>query len=515
MKIFSRKSLTPEEKQQRSKDRRLLILSGLLFGFSFSPMPFPFTLFFFLPPLLIVLEKRDTARSIYAAYYLMLFSASAVSVYWVGAFTVMKDPFLMISGLLLFFVNPLFLSVQVPLYILVRKYVGKTAALLLVPLFWTINDYLYMFTDFSFPWTSVGHASANFNSFIQIADMIGSLGVGLLVLYINLFLYLGYKKYVHDKRPVNVYTITAVMLLVIPLLYSLYPQPKEQTTTLSVGIIQPDLDPYDKWAGSNLNDILDLYLHLSDSAVGLGAKLLVWPETALPAYAFSGAYPDVQSKIELFLQQKNVALLTGMPDLQYFTEGNAPPKSKYSKEGGYYYRTHNAAFLLQPGHPMQRFSKRKLVPFGEKIPYADELPWLGALFKWGVGLSGWNEGIEEELLTLYRYDKAGKGDVTDSVKILPLICYESVYPLHTKKYASKGAQLLVVVTNDSWYGNTSGPYQHRDFAKLRAVENRLPVIRAANGGISCIIDERGIIHTSLPMYTKGIIVESMALPLSK
>lgn len=512
MKLFKKNVLPEEEKQRRNKDRKLLILSGLMFGLSFSPMPFPFTLFFFLVPLLIVLENRTTGKRIYAAYYLMLFSASAVSVYWVGGFTVMKDPFLMISGFLLFFVNPFFLSVQVPLYILSKKYLGHKISFWLIPVFWTFNDYLYMFTDFSFPWISVGNASANFNSFIQIADMVGSLGVGLFVLYINLLLYFSYKQFKLGKKFMNAYSIAALILFLIPVGYSLKPLPAAAaSSSIKVGIIQPDLDPYDKWAGNNLEKIIHIYLELSDSAVNRGAELLIWPETAIPGYIFSGAYPAEQEMIESYLRRNQVALLTGMPDLQYFTKETAPPKSKFSEAGGYYYRTHNSAFLLQPGYPLQRFAKRKLVPFGEKIPYADDIPWLGAIFKWGVGLSGWNEGLEEDLLTMYRYNRRSKGEVTDSLKILPLICYESVYPMHTSEYASKGAQLLVVLTNDSWYGNTSGPYQHRDYAKLRAVENRLPVIRAANGGISCIIDERGRILSSLPMYTKGYLVSGIQL----
>ncbi|MCK6615791.1 MAG: apolipoprotein N-acyltransferase [Ignavibacteriaceae bacterium] len=496
-----------EEDKSKRKARIRLVLSGVLFGLAFSPVPFPFTLFFFLYPFLTVIEKEEKGREIYKSFYLMMLSASFVLVYWVGAFTEMKDHFLMISGVVLFFFNAMYLCFQALLYIPVRKRFGSRTAILLLPVFWSVNDLFYMWGDFSFPWISAGHAASNFNSFIQIADIIGSPGIGLLVLYINVFFYFAVKKFREGGGYANRFSWATGVLIIIPLLYSAFPLPQSSGKTLSVGLIQPDLDPYDKWAGDNLDAIMEDYFSLSDQAIQGGAEMLVWPETALPAYIFSGAYPAEAQKIYDYVERTQIPLLTGMPDLVYYGKENAPPHSKFNEQMDYYYRTHNAAFLIQPGgKPVQRYGKMKLVPFGEKIPLADKIPVIGKFIKWGVGISGWNEGIDTTILTVTRESESGKELLADSVSITPLICYESVYPVHTAEFSKRGANLIAVVTNDSWYGNTSGPYQHRDFAKLRAVENRLPVIRAANGGISCLINSRGELKASLSMYTRDYLV---------
>lgn len=505
-------SLTGQEKEKKGLVRAGVVLSGVLFGLAFSPVVFPFTLFFFLYPFLSVIDKEEKGREIYKSFYLLMLTASLALVYWVGAFTEMKDNFLMISGVVLFFFNAMYMSLQSLLYIPVRKRFGSRTAILLLPVFWSVNDLFYMWGDFSFPWTSAGHAAANFNSFIQIADIIGSPGIGLLVLYINVFIFLAVKKFRKGEGAVNRYALLAGLLIILPLIYSVASNHQPSGKTLSIGLIQPNLDPYDKWAGNNLEEIMQDYFSLSDQALQGGAELLVWPETALPAYIFSGAYPAEAQKIFDFVERTKTPLLTGMPDLVYYDKDKAPKYSKFNEQMDYYYRTHNAAFLIQPGgKPVQRYGKMKLVPFGEKIPLADKIPVIGKFIKWGVGISGWNEGIDTTLLTLTLESEKGKESLVDSVSITPLICYESVYPVHTAEFSKRGANLIAVITNDSWYGNTSGPYQHRDFARLRAVENRLPVIRAANGGISCLIDSRGELKSSLSMYTRDYLVVDVEL----
>ena len=129
------------------------------------------------------------------------------------------------------------------------------------------------------------------------------------------------------------------------------------------------------------------------------------------------------------------------------------------------------------------------------------------MFKWGVGLSGWNVG-KDTLVFKLPMNK-------DTVKIGGLVCYESIFPLFVTNFVKRGAQFIVVVTNDSWYGNSSGPYQHEDFAILRAVENRRSVVRCANGGISCIINPLGKIESETKMFTKTVLVGNVELRSEK
>jgi len=148
-----------------------------------------------------------------------------------------------------------------------------------------------------------------------------------------------------------------------------------------------------------------------------------------------------------------------------------------------------------------------LVPFGEKVPLIEYIPALDRLFKWEVGISSWNVG---EDTVVFNADISEKG-INDSVKVGAVICIESIYSQFISSFVKKGAQFIAVVTNDSWYGNSSGPYQHHSISLLRAVENRRYVVRAANGGISTIINPLGQAEINSKMFTQDVITGEIGL----
>jgi len=151
-----------------------------------------------------------------------------------------------------------------------------------------------------------------------------------------------------------------------------------------------------------------------------------------------------------------------------------PDDVKYSKPGNFYYATYNAILMFSPGtRQVIHYGKSKLVPFGERVPFVDQLPFLGDLIKWGVGLTGWKRGKDTTVFNLPLDNRK------DTLKIDGMVCYESIYLYFIPRFVEKGADLISVVTNDSWYGNSSGPYQHKEMSVLRAVENRKTVVRAA------------------------------------
>ncbi|HKB86214.1 MAG TPA: apolipoprotein N-acyltransferase, partial [Ignavibacteriaceae bacterium] len=192
-----------------------------------------------------------------------------------------------------------------------------------------------------------------------------------------------------------------------------------------------------------------------------------------------------------------------------------PEDSKYNPNGNYYYRTYNAIFLFSPyTREIQKYGKMKLVPFGERVPFVDTFPFLGDLIKWGVGITGWNVGKDTVVFNVPLKIKNDTGK-QDTLELNGLVCYESIYPDFVASFVDKGAQLITVVTNDSWYGNSSGPYQHKEMSVLRAVENRRSVLRAANGGISCYIDPLGITKVQSKMFTKDIIVQDVPVETGK
>ncbi len=506
--------LTPEERKQRRKEWLLLIVSGIILGISFPPFPFPFTLLIFVGLIhyFMVISKRTTLASISKATFLFSFFFSVTSIYWVGSWSSEADPYLMLAGAALLFAYPSVMLIPSTLFYLAKKVFPKFDSLWLFPIFWVTLEYLLTLTDLRFPWLLLGHGLAKFNIFVQGADIIGTNGLSLVVAYINVLLF----KTLFEKKSgekINLkFASLAIAIFLCLLIYGIIKVSsfKISDRIVKVGIVQPDLNPWDKWSTGNLGQLTRQYLELSQQSVDEGAEVILWPETALPVYAFGGTYKIVEDSIFNFLDRNKVSLLTGMPDIIYdFDQNNIPEDSKFSEQGNYYYRTYNAVIGLNPGtREIQRYGKMKLVPLGEKVPFADQFAFLGDIFKWGVGITGWNIGKDTTVFKIYN-------DSLDTIKVGGLVCYESVDPVFVTAFVKKGAEMITVVTNDSWYGKSSGPYQHKDFAMLRAVENRRSVVRCANGGVSCIINAKGEILAETEMFVKTTLVGEVPLQNEK
>ncbi len=492
-----------------------MIISGILLGVSFPPFPFPFTILMLigLVPYFIVIERRSRLIEINSATYLMAFVFGLITIYWVGSWQPETDPFLMISGALLLFVNPVFFLIPSTLLYFSRKIFPLSVTLLLFPLFWVSYEYVYMLTELSFPWLTLGNGLPHFISFIQISDIVGTLGLSFLVVMINVLLYKGLTYYLLKRKHSYFHFGIGAALIIMILAYGAYRLNtfKISDRTVRVGLIQPNLDPWEKWSGGSVDQLTQMYLNMSRKAVEKGAELVIWPETALPVFLLSGQYRNSLDSIYTFARTEKVWILTGMPDIRYYEKGSELPEDvKFNKLGEYYYRTYNAIFLFSPyTGEIQRYGKMKLVPFGERVPFVDTFPFLADLLQWGVGISGWNVG--KDTLVFKVPLKIKNENAQDTLKLNGLVCYESIYPDFVSSFIQKGAQLITVVTNDSWYGNSSGPYQHEEMSVLRAVENRRSVLRAANGGISCYINPLGITKVQSKMFTKDIIVQDVPL----
>ncbi len=509
LKFFQRNKISSEDKTSLRKDRLFVILSGILTGISFTPFPFPFTLliFFSFIPYLFVIEKRRTLLEINRASYLMFFTLSLTTIYWVGSWQSKADSFLMIGGGVLIFFYPAVLLINSTLFYLSQKIFEKDKSIWMFPVFWVTGEYLLTLTDLKFPWLTLGHGLAKFTSFIQLADIVGAFGLSLITLYINILLYLAIKNFQLNRKYFFRYLTSAIVIFSFVFIYGLIKlnETDKPEKIIKVGVVQPNIDPWDKWQQDGLESLLKNYIELSEECSKKGAAIIIWPETALPVYLLSGTYSDILDSIYSFLRSKNVFLLTGMPDYIVHYE-NHPFDAKQSKSGNFFYSTYNSILLINPhSYEIQRYGKIHLVPLGEKVPFVDALPFLANWFKWGVGLSSWNVGKDTTVFKLKIEN--------DPVNIAGLVCYESVFPDFVTHFVNKGAEFITVVTNDSWYGNSSGPYQHKEFAALRAVENRRAVVRSANGGISCLINKYGITEFETKMFTRTSFVAEV--PLNK
>ncbi len=485
----------------------ICVVSGILIGISYPPIPFPYFIFIAFVPYFYVLNNTDQLIKRVHFSYITFFVFNLITIYWVGSWTKEADPFLMISGGLLLFVNPALYLIPVFLHHYALRTIGKKGALFLFPFFWVFFEYLYTLTDLRFPWLTLSNSVTGFNYFIQIAEIIGAYGISLLILFINLLIYLFISDYKKNGK-INYLIGNAIFsILVVIIIYGVIKNnvDYDRGEKVRVGLIQPNLNPWEKWSGGNLEEQIDLYLELSQKAVDKGAKLIVLPESALPVYLLSGNYDFEVNRIRNFVNKNNVFLLTGMPDINFYYDGEkAPEDAKETKVSGAKYTSFNSILGFSPdSFAIQKYGKIKLVPFGEKVPFVEEIPLLGDLIKWQVGISSWNTGSG---IKVFEYGKNKIGGV---------ICIESIYPDFVAEFVQKGAGLITVVTNDSWYGYSSGPFQHKEISRLRAIENRKYVVRAANGGVSCIIDPHGKIISETELFTRDVLVGDITFNYEK
>ncbi len=494
-----------------NKEILSVVGSGLLLGISFPPFRLPYFLFAALVPYLLVIRKKSKLAEINRLTYLNFFVFSLITLYWVSSWMPEADPFLIASGVALIFFNPLVFMIPSTLYYFSKKYINESIAFWSYPFFFVTYEYLYSVTEFRFPWLTLGNGLAYFKNYIQIADIIGVYGLSLLVLFANAALTAIIKNYIEKELLNKKLFLFLLLIIILPIIYGNV-KLKERNNSgedITVGLIQPNFDPWKKWNYGSAKEQLDIYLRLSGSAVKKGAELIIWPETALPVYLLSGSYAVLVNKIRRFVDSENVSLITGMPHIKMFKgKKSAPVDARRSQFGDYYYASYNAVLAFLPHkRKIQEYGKIKLVPFGEKVPYVEYFPFIGKLIKWNVGISSWSTGRDTTVFELEGL-RDGKNVI---IRSAPIICIESIYSDFVAQFVKKGAELITVVTNDSWYGNSSGPYQHQAISFLRAVENRRFVVRAANGGISCIIDQYGEPLVASKMYERTIIVGKVKL----
>ena len=384
-------------------------------------------------------------------------------------------------------------------HLLIRtKSGGKSASLLLLtaPVFWTGLDFLRSILFTGFPWMDLGYAVYRQPLLIQAADLGGHYLITFSVVLINALLFWFIRR-IHAAFSSSSgssayhfrYPVTVFLLLSCLGGYSLmrYRQVSAETAaadTVLVSAVQGNIEQHLKWVPSQKEKTVDRYLFLSMQALQGEEKpeLLVWPETALPFYP---ARDPLMNRIRAFVRKQEVRLLTGSP---YFTVN---PET--DRPLSYY----NSALLLDhSGRLSARYNKQHLVPFGEYIPLRNYLWFLRPL----VELIGdFTPGDSFDPLD------------AENMRIGTLICFESIFPDIARKEVAEGADLLVNLTNDAWYGASSAPYQSWAMTVFRAVENRRSLVRAANTGISGFVTPTGEVAKETSLFTAQ--VTSIKTPL--
>lgn len=465
------------------RKRGLLVVAGLLSAAALPPVHWVFLLFLVLPPLLWLAEKATTLRQAFGTGWWFGLGHFAAGLYWVSlSFLVdiaahgWMAPIAITglsAGMALFLGLP-------TLGLRLLRLKGAAAVFGLATL-WVLSEWLRSWLLTGFPWNLMGSVWAFNDAMLQPAALFGVYGLSLITIAAT--------SAPATLAATNRKTLAAPLLLLV-LLGGIWgwgnwrlaqPEPTDHQN-IRLRIVQPNIAQADKWKPELRPQHVRTLLDLSTRDGKHSPTHLIWPETAVPYLVNQQA--GIRQALAAALPSDG-ALITGAPS------GTANGKTPF--------RAWNSVLAIDAtGAVTARYDKAHLVPFGEYVPFRSVLP------------------IEK--LTAGRGDfTPGPGLTALTVKGLPpfspLICYEVIFPGEVVATDHRPSWLLNV-TNDAWFGVSSGPYQHFAAARFRAIEEGLPLVRAANTGISALIDAKGRIQARLELEERGIIDTGLPQPVN-
>ncbi len=414
-------------------------------------------------PLMFVLDGKKPWAAFRSAY-LCGFLFFAGTLYWF--FNIARwFSWIAALGILLFF---LYLALYFGIFGLGYSYFSRRkplAKLFLLPSLWVALEFIraHLFTGFD--WVSLGHSQYKNLPIIQIADMTGVFGISFIIVMVNCLLKEGITAFFFRRTPemqktLSVSALMTAIVIVAVIGYGTFrlSSSDQRMSRLSVAIVQANIPQEMKWHKPARAAIVGEHIALSEQAAVHKPDLMIWPETSYPDYLWEEK--ELFLQVQSFVRRVKIPLLFG----------------SVLKEGDDYY---NSAILLsESGDVVEIYRKVHLVPFGEFIPLRRFLPFVTEL----LGIGDFTRGSEHTVFSALPQNK-GPFSV--------LICFEDTVARLSRQFVQKGARLLVNMTNDAWFGDTKAPFMHLQSSVFRTIENRRALVRAANTGVSCVIDPWG------------------------
>ena len=488
------------------KTTLLALLSAFLMWLAWPPIPFtaPFLLIGMVPLLIAISQisssnKEKKGKQVFLTAGLTFLIWNTACIYWVyNAVSAYNNPFVaFLISLIPYGLGALLMTFAFWLYYRLSQYTSKWVAYTGLISFWIAMEYLHQTWDLAFPWMTLGNGFAASHQLVQWYEYTGVYGGSLWILLSNILAFEVYKTWKTQKgilkyKPVML--LAAVIL--IPAIASLirYSTYKEKTIPVNVVTVQPNINPYEKLGGISSQEQLQILTHLSDSVGQVNTEYFIWPETAIPNYSDEDkirSNPDFIQLQDFISKYKNGTLITGIESIKVYNDKQTI-SSKLDPNSGLYFDNFNAAIQVENSANVQFYHKSKLVPGVEKMPFPKTLAFLTPVFaQLGGTVGGWGW-----------QDNPGVFYAQSGIGVAPVICYESLWGDWVGKSVKEGAQFIAIITNDGWWGNTSGKDQHLLYAKLRAIETRRWVVRSANTGISGFIDQKGNIIKQSKWWTR-------------
>lgn len=457
-------------------DILLAISSGAFTAFSFPKFDLSFFAWISLIPLLFVILKKTPKQSFFLGL-VAGFSFNAILIYWIPSVPAHYGNLSTGVSIIIYIILVLLLALFWAFFSLISAKIRQSYPkyiFFLFPFIWVSFEYILTHILTGFPWGLIGTSQYLNIYLIQLASITGVYGLSfVLVLFQSMFLYSMIKR---KKAPFLIVLIFTLLIHFGGFLSLGKKSPSDNSFTASViqGNVSSDIY-WDQISTQEIWNLFSQHLELSRRAYERGARLIIWPEFSVPL-CFScdnRLYKDFKENLFQFVQITRSTLLLGS------NETSGPPSDK---------RYYNTALCLKPDLSMTQYYKMHLVPFGEYTPYKKIFFFIE---KMTHAIGDITPGTQYYL------------HLFDNIRFGCPICFEIIFPDLVRKFVKKGANFLVTITNDGWYGRSSAPYQHFSMAVLRAVENRRYLLRAATTGISGIIDPYGRILSKSELMTRA------------
>lgn len=482
----------------------LPVLSGLMLWQAWPPLQLTFLVFAGFVPLLIAEKvisetyKKYTGLKVWISLYTGLLVWNLTTTYWISNAS-------LAGGLFANLANPVLMSVPFMLARNTRKQFGNRLGYASLVFYWMAFESIHLSWELTWPWLSVGNVFAVKHTWIQWYEYTGVFGGTLWVWITNLLLFfILYDRLFPSEKsvPVNnslfkkyIPLFSLVLIIFIPILISriIYNNYEEKGKPVNVTVLQPNFDPYTEKFDIPYAIQMEKMQGLSKQKLTDSTDYLVWPETSiqkdiwLDKIKYEKPVRDLLKLIDSF---PNLTIVLGVNGFErYNTKEEASYTAReflmgQSVSGGpdtMYYDIYNTALQIDSSKKLPYYHKSKLVPGVERMPYPQFFTFLGDK---AIELGGITGSLGTQKTRTVFYNK-------DSIGIAPVICFESVFGEYVSDYVSNGAELIFIITNDGWWGNTSGYQQHCLYGKLRSIETRRSIARSANTGISCFINQRG------------------------
>jgi len=388
----------------------------------------------------------------------------------------------------------LFLCVYLALFPALACYLSarfsqtKQLNLWLLPAFWLISEYCRSVFLTGFPWLSLGYSQID-GPLAAYVPVIGEIGITCLILVINILLFkLLFKTTPLFSQLANRYTFALLSVAALTFTLQKFSWITPTGKTVKTALIQANIAQDIKWAPEQEWPTMLKFLDLT--RVNYDAELIIWPESAVPSW--EPAVQDYLQTVNSSANLNNSAIITGI--LNYDNQTNEYFNAlivlgkKYNDdvEGDYFYNHKN------------RYYKNHLLPIGEFVPFGDILRPLAPFFN--LPMSSFSRG-----------DYVQNNLIANDLHILPLICFEIAFPRQLAANLTTETDILLTVSNDAWFGDSHGPHQHLEIARMRALEFGRPLLRSTNNGVTAVVDHKGRIIKTIPQFEEAVLKAEIKL----